>query len=534
MLHTRLAIVDPDDRARQPFTDGGSRVTVTFNGEIYNYAELRRELDGYPFRTSSDTEVLIAAFLRWGIEGFKRLRGMFSCALVDERAQRVYLVRDPVGKKPLFVASWAGGLWFGSSVLAFVATSRVRPFIRTESLEAFWALTYIPPNDSILRDCSPVAPGEVLVFDFNGKSQGRWSCRPASAQETMLPKQEALSRLDVLIRQSVIRRLHNNPHPVSLLSGGIDSTVITKCMAKSGCGSAITLRSLIPLTLDEGYARYAAWRLRLPLDLVSVGSRPLEEEVAWALDLQDEPLAVLSFFPLALLIRQAKNYGKILLTGDGADEVFLGYGRPADWTDGKFNGTTDLTAYPQLAVGPDLPRWMSPWGSFTAGHSLLGHMFVKLDRASAEQGVEARCPLLDWDLIAFVRSLPPEQVFLTNRSKALLKEQLADWPRWFVDRRKLGFPYRLRWLWRMRGFRGLREMIRPEQIEPFRAYLPDELMKRPHNWSNRQIFRNFTTVWKLLTWSKFLDRLRMAERLANESALHAPRTRAGLNGSFVA
>ena len=115
----------------------------------------------------------------------------------------------------------------------------------------------------------------------------------------------------------------------SLLSGGVDSTLVTQGMWQAGGGSAITLRSLVPFTLDEKYARYAARRIGLKLDMVSARTNRMADEVAWALDLQDEPLATMSFFPLALLIRQAKAYGKILLTGDGADEVFLGYGRPS-------------------------------------------------------------------------------------------------------------------------------------------------------------------------------------------------------------
>lgn len=193
LLHTRLAIVDPAERSRQPFTDPLSGLTVVFNGEIYNYGELRNELKEYSFRTSSDTEVLLVAFARWGIEGLKRLRGMFSSAIIGEKERRVYLIRDPIGKKPLYVARWQTSVVFGSSVLALAATHPGSLTIRWDLLEHYWQDSYIPPDQAIIKDCEPLSPGEVAIFDFSGKFVTRSSCIPAeqspsvSAFEKYLP-----------------------------------------------------------------------------------------------------------------------------------------------------------------------------------------------------------------------------------------------------------------------------------------------------------------------------------------------------------
>src|SRR5439155_1753939 len=124
LIQARLAIVDPDSRANLPFSELRYGLTAIFNGEVYNYEEIRRQLGDHPFRTCSDTEVLLAAFAHWGVDGLKRLRGMFACVLVDERRRRVVLARDPVGKKPLFVAHWPGGVLFGSSLLPMAAAVR--------------------------------------------------------------------------------------------------------------------------------------------------------------------------------------------------------------------------------------------------------------------------------------------------------------------------------------------------------------------------------------------------------------------------
>ena len=119
-----------------------------------------------------------------------------------------------------------------------------------------------------------------------------------------------------------------------------------------------------------------------------------------------------------------------------------------------------------------------------------------------------RCPLLDWDLLAFVRSLPPETLFLAGMPKGLLKGQLSDWPRWFVTRQKRGFNFHLRWAWMLRRFKGLRDRIDPEALEHFRHQMPESLRRPPNSWRTTEIMQEFGSAWKLLVWSAFLRRFR--------------------------
>lgn len=502
ILHARLAIVDEGGVAHQPLTDLQTGTTVAFNGEIYNYPELRAELSTFPYRTSSDTEVILAAYRRWGIGGLSRLRGMFALVVVDGTSGTVYLARDHVGKKPLFLAEWDGHLIFGSSVLAIAAASSRSPELHSAAATAYWADGHVNPTCSVFTGCRPVLPGEIVEVPRDGAVRSFEIDEPAGDRPA---GDSNRAQLTDLLRQAVLRRLRDNPHPVSLLSGGIDSTVVTAALKRETSLQTLTLGSLVPWTQDERYARYASRRLHLPLKVISPAVGRIEDDVDFCLELQDEPLGMMSFLPLALLLRAVKPYGRILFTGDGGDEVFLGYGRPVDWTQ---NGVPAAPA--ALRSGPRVPEWMSAWGRKTVTHALVGHMFAKLDRASAEQGIEVRCPLLDWDVMAFARSLPPSTLLASDRPKFMLKDQLDGWPAWFLDRPKIGFVYNLRWAWAIRRFAGLRDRIDGEALARFAPSLPRSLAQPAARWTTREIWRHFPQAWKLLAWSAFLRRARAA------------------------
>jgi len=511
----RLAIVDQDESAHQPLEAPEFGITVALNGEIYNYNELRRELDSFPFRTRSDTEVLLATFVRWGFPGLRKLRGMFACVIIDSRTKRLYLARDPIGKKPLFLLKGVNVAVFGSSVLSIVAAYDEMCELNGKVVAKFWSNDYVPPDDSIVKSCHPVLPGQVLELDWNGEVVREYSCRPPRAEIPDHDERDTIELCGELIRQSVYRRLHNNPRPLTLLSGGIDSTVVTQAMFSHGGGEALTMASRLRLSPDERYARYAAKKIGITLHDLRISARSLAEDVRWTLSLQDEPLGMISFFLLSHLVKAAKQHGRILLTGDGGDEVFLGYGTASDWYATSVEEKSTDTA--RWTVGVPPPSWMSSWGRYIVREQLLGHMFPKLDRAAAEQGVETRSPLLDWDLLCFARQLPPDRLLGERGLKSLLKSQLLDWPGWFLERPKVGFTFHLRWLWLLTRFAGVRELISPEAIDTFDESIPMSLRKHPCKWTTSEIFVNFRVAWKLLVWSEFLQRFRRASQLKSNS-----------------
>jgi len=516
LLHTRLAIVDTDPRADQPFGDASLGITIALNGEIYNYRQLRRELAEYPFQTESDTEVIVAAYAAHGVQGFNRLNGMFAFVVVDEPRRRVFLVRDAVGKKPLFIRQIGDRAVFSSSVLPLVACG-IDPTINPDVVDFYWRRAYVSPETSVINGVRPILPGQVVELDWQGREIATSRCEPSpSLLYRNEGPQEVQRNIHDLLSKSVDRRLENNPDPVALLSGGIDSTIVTQFardrVEKAGRSrplKVLTLGALVPYTQDEFYARYAARRLGIQLHMISIGNRPLFNSISRALSVQDEPLGMPAYFLLYQMVEAAAQRGRVLLTGDGGDEVFLGYRPPADW---RSHNLLSLEEPPFVKVGPGPADWMATWARDVTGSTLLGHMFAKADRASAEQGVEVRCPLLDWSLFCYVRSVPYSILAGNGGLKPLLKAQLSNWPRWFLDRPKLGFAFSLRWRWALSRFDGLREAVKDEVIETFGGFVPRELRGSSRCWSTKAIINHFGEAWRLLVWSAFLDRLSEAAR----------------------
>jgi asparagine synthase (glutamine-hydrolysing) len=507
LLHARLAIVDPDERAMQPLCSPDGRNVLAFNGEIYNYLELRQRLGGHQFTTDSDTEVLLAGLARHGLGFLCEVRGMASGVWIDLARESVHVFRDPVGKKPLLL--WSdldGSILFVSSLRALQALRSAPGEIRDQALQEVLAQGYIEPPNGLFEGVLHAEPGTVRSFNFDGRLVEERRISPAGPILELPDDADADSGLRYLLEQAVSRRLKNNPAPAALLSGGIDSTVVTmiaerQARARGARLQVYSLRSFIPGTNDEPYAREAARRLGLDIEWVSLPYRHVSDRLLRAIDGLDEPLAMISFFNLWELVRAVGTSSRVLLTGDGGDEVFCGYGAPDDWSRKAYDGAAGPV------VGMEPPAWFGGWARRCVSGDLFAHGFQKVDRASAEQGVEIRCPLLDFDLIAYARSLPQERLFCGGRTKAPLKNQLVDWPTRFIDRRKKGMTYNLRWQWLLGNFDGLREGIDPPLVERMAGWLPPSLRRAPARWAATDVLRHFQAAYALLVLSRVLANL---------------------------
>lgn len=330
--HCRLAILDLDPRSNQPFSSADGRVWITFNGEIYNYRDIRAELEreGAKFRTQSDTEVLVEGYRRWGLERIlSRCLGMFAFALYDADKKRLVMARDRAGKKPLFYAE-SGGLRFASELRALLEIAPDCRAIDPEGLDAYLALKFVPSPRTLLRGARKLPPGHFLVKEGNAPAvvSRYWqpfaaaSARPASASE-------AADRIDAALSAAVKRRLVSDVPVCLFLSGGVDSSLIAAHLDRLGARgtSAYTIGYKdAPECNEFEFAQTVARKFDLKHREVVMTSREalatLEDDGA-ALD---EPISDWVWVPLWHLSRAARADGfKVALVGEGSDELFVGY-----------------------------------------------------------------------------------------------------------------------------------------------------------------------------------------------------------------
>lgn len=488
LCHRRLSIIDLSSRADQPMSTPDGRYTIVFNGEIYNYQEIRAELEAAGetgFTTTSDTEVLLRAYARWGEAALPRLAGMFAFAIWDARERRLLLARDRLGKKPLVWARLPGGGIAFASELKALAVPGIRPTIDPAAAECYFALGYVPAPLAILRGVSKLRPGHLLRFGGQDAEELRYwhpeqtTVRPAAHRTTRI------GELRRLMAEAVRIRLRADV-PIGLfLSGGIDSSVVAaECVALGNRPHALTVR----FDTDDSdlvHARMVADRLGLDHEVVDVKG---SEAAAGFEDLcrfYDEPFADSSALPSLRIAEAVAGRFKVILNGDGGDEAFGGYrhyeriglkqglkrmaaaagrvdGNPFDPMEvyfaakalfrraerlglmGADHATRDslaglLGADPFLAACPQrgaLGRAL--WGD---RHVYLPHdLLYKMDIALMAHGLEGRSPFLDHQLMEWSQGLPAGDLVQGSRKKVLLAESYRDClPTAVLDRPKQGF-----------------------------------------------------------------------------------------------
>lgn len=324
----RLRIIDLLS-GEQPLSSEDGNAVLVFNGEIYNYAELRAELeaDGHRFSTSSDTEVVLQAFLRWDTHCFRRFRGMFAIAVWLEREKRLVLARDRLGIKPLYIHRRGDEIYFGSELKAILAHPEVSRSLDLTSLHHYLAMGYVPGPRSLIAGIEKLPPGHVLDWrDGRVQLEPFWQLR---LQPQNYPSIEAAQeQLDFLLGQSVREHLISDVPLGVWLSGGIDSSTILHYAQKAGLARAKTFSILFPgRSFDETrYIRQVAQRYateHYELDLLP--SADLPSAISDLVFYSDEPIADAGAVPVWFLSKLSRQHVTVALSGEGADELFGGY-----------------------------------------------------------------------------------------------------------------------------------------------------------------------------------------------------------------
>jgi asparagine synthase (glutamine-hydrolysing) len=508
LAHRRLSILDLSPGGHQPMCDAGGNVWITYNGEVFNFRELRDELAalGHPFKTTSDTEVMLAAYRQWGIACVQRFNGMFAFALWDGAQKKLYLARDRCGVKPLYCAQFTDKLVFASTLKAFAAFADVPLEIDVPALELYFQMLYVPAPLSIYRNIRKVRPGTWLEVTTTGQIRETVYWQPP-AQTVATTDADALDELEKRLRSSIEYRLISDVPVGAFLSGGIDSSLVVALM-----------RSLTPQvkTFTIGFAERAhdespyAFEISRHLGTehtqLMVTPADLLELADTVPHHYDEPFADASAIPTLALAHMTRQHVTVALSGDGGDELFGGYPyyrylrrleplrKVAAPLRALIDGAAALVPGHRFAMGmralaqPDtpslfaymrgplktgeyrdlMPQFQTRAGDFFAQRLAEGgsgeltgrymdldlrtylpdDILVKVDRASMAYGLEARTPFLDYRVVEYVRSLPLSLRAGGGGGKQLLRKLLArHLPAEMFERPKHGFTVPIRaWL----------------------------------------------------------------------------------------
>jgi asparagine synthase (glutamine-hydrolysing) len=339
----RLSIIDLSPEGHQPMTSRDGRYVLIFNGEIYNFKALRRELEdlGHRWRGHSDTEVMLAAFTEWGVEpAIKRFNGMFALALWDKRERTLYLTRDRIGEKPLYYGFSGNTFLFGSELKALRAHPDFKAGINRDALALFLRYNYIPAPYSIYQGIYKLTPGTYLSLDERETSVGQlpeplpyWSAREAAELGTASPfegtEAEAVAELEALLNDAVGLRMVADVPLGAFLSGGVDSSTVVALMQAQSSQPVKTFS--IGFT-EEAYnearhARAVAEHLKTDHTELYVTPEDAMAVIPRLPALYDEPFSDSSQIPTFLVSQLARRHVTVSLSGDGGDELFAGYNR---------------------------------------------------------------------------------------------------------------------------------------------------------------------------------------------------------------
>lgn len=328
--HVRLAIVDPGPKADQPMaTDDGDTV-VTFNGEIFNHCALRRVLaeDGAQFRSASDTEVLLHAWRRWGPAAVERLVGQFAFAVYDRRRGAVHLVRDRVGIKPLYYAEIDGTVMFASEIPAIVGHPACPRRLDPLGVSSFLSYRHALGEHTLFAGLRQLRPAHLAVLSRAGVRTARY-WRVDLTQRDIDPPEVRAATLRAHIRNAVRSQLPPDPPLVVLLSGGLDSAILAREVVDAEAGPAVAFTARVEDTDADEFAEAAETARALGIEHVQVdlGEAHFIVEAASCVAARGVPLGMHNEVGMHLLSRAASRRSKVLLCGEGADELFGGYGR---------------------------------------------------------------------------------------------------------------------------------------------------------------------------------------------------------------
>jgi asparagine synthase (glutamine-hydrolysing) len=339
LAHRRLSIIDLSTAGHQPMQSRDGNLILVYNGELYNFSELRTDLEekGYRFLSRTDTEVVLYAYQEWGVEAVRRFNGMFAFTLYDRRTEQLFLARDRFGEKPLYYCKRAGFFLFASELKALTAHVDFVPALVPEVLSLYLTFGYIPYPHTIYEQTAKLPPAHYMLVDIPSlecRIESYWEPSVLLGSGRRESIEQGVDSLDELLREGVRRRLVADVPVGAFLSGGVDSSLIVSLMAETTSDLKTFSIGFWDEAYDEApYARAIADHLGCDHYEHYVTPEEALEALVALPEIYDEPFADSSAIPTYLVSRFAQSEVKVVLTGDGGDELFGGY-----------------TTYPRLAL----------------------------------------------------------------------------------------------------------------------------------------------------------------------------------------
>jgi asparagine synthase (glutamine-hydrolysing) len=568
--HRRLSILDLSDAANQPMHSKCGNYTLVYNGELYNFKEIKETLlkQGVEFTTSSDTEVILEAFIAWGEKCVDHFNGMFAFAVWNEKNEELFIFRDRLGIKPLYYAWDEETLYFSSELKA------IAPFINQSNwdelaIQHYFRLGYIPAPYTIYKSVRKLEEGAYIQLntaDFLIKKY--WELEEKVENETISNENEAKTQYHELLKSSVELRLQSDVPFGVFLSGGIDSSTVA-AVAQSIAEKPISTFSIgfEEATFNESeYAKKVADQLGTDHHEFVLSHKEIQDLISEIPKWYDEPFADASALPTYLVSKMASEKVKMVLTGDGGDEQFMGYGmytwadrlttlKSARWLlkkglsfSSKLNSQR-ASQYFDFKEDEHLPShiFSVDQGLYSAKnlkkhfvfadeysplllgktsrfllvsekqsfydlkYYLPGDLLTKVDRATMQNGVEARVPLLDHRLVEFSLNLDEKLKRKNGESKYLLKQVLYEYlPKELFDRPKWGFGIPLN-LWLSNELKPLLDQyVNQSVLEKFAFYKVDEILELKKQYLEGKTFL-FNQLWLIIMFNMWEEQLMISE-----------------------
>ena len=477
----RLNILDLSEHGHQPMVNPSATIALAFNGEIYNAFDYKSELEaaGYRFRSSTDTEVVLYLYEQYGLEGMlERLNGMFAIAIVDLRSHEVHLARDHFGIKPLYWAQAGSSVLFASEAKAFLAHPAFTAAIDEDHVDEHLAFRYVAGEASLLTGVRQVRPGHRVRITPEGVTTARFWSIPDGAEKTRLPREAAVDQLDDLMRRSVASQLQSDVKVGCQLSGGVDSSLVTIFAAPHFVAGmdAFSVVFEDPKFSEDRWIGEAAAMAQVESHPVLFTESSFIDPLDRATWHMDQPISHPNSLGIWQLAQRARERVTVLLSGEGADEVFAGYSRFADVRPvqqfiqaTQFQPALKLARLrPEANLEPGLARRAAIFSEGRGDHlsnclkyemqTFLVDVLMRQDKMTMAHGVENRVPFLDRRVVEFARTLPAEYLVAEREAKIMVKDLARrSFDNAFVFRPKGAFNLPLSQYFRSAAFTELME-----------------------------------------------------------------------------